>query len=373
MKTGTITFHAPNNNGSFLQAYALQNILINECHVENEIIDFYSEQQARQYSVFRKPRSVGDVVRNLISVAHYAGLSRRHQRFDVIRKQHLILSSRCTTEKEVYDLVPNYDVIVCGSDQIWNTGARDYSDVYFMVEGKKRKISYAASFGARIENVCKDRVGKSVSEFSNISVREKAGQDLLHSISPDKEVQIVCDPTLLLDKSRYDLLICSDRIGVQEPYIFLYTIDYREEVLTIVQNLSMELCMPVYAAFTGYSCVRCRKYGIKVLYDVGPAEFLWLVKHATYTCSNSFHGIAFSIIFEKQFCRPNSIDADGNLSTDDRIDGFLGQIGLNERTVSVNDSYTEMIQKPIDYSKVNEKLNAIRENGISYLKTALFG
>lgn len=98
MKTGTITFHAPNNNGPFLQAYALQNILMDECHVENEIIDFYSEQQARQYSVFRKPYSVGDVGRNLISVAHYARLSRRHQRFDAMRKQHLILSRRCTTE-----------------------------------------------------------------------------------------------------------------------------------------------------------------------------------------------------------------------------------------------------------------------------------
>lgn len=100
MKTGTITFHAPNNNGSFLQAYALQNILMDKCHVENGIIDFYSEQQARQYSVFRKPHSVGDVGRNLISAAHYAELSRRHQRFDAMRKQHLILSMRCTTEKK---------------------------------------------------------------------------------------------------------------------------------------------------------------------------------------------------------------------------------------------------------------------------------
>lgn len=206
MKTGTITFHAPNNNGSFLQAYALQNILIDECHVENEIIDFYSEQQARQYSVFRKPRSAGDIGRNLISAAHYAGLSRRHQRFDAMRKQHLILSERCTTEKEVYDLVPKYDLVVCGSDQIWNTGARDYSDVYFM-RGGERKISYAASFGSHIENVDLDKVQKNIAEFSNISVREEAGQELLHSISPDKEVQIVCDPTLLLDKSRYDLLI----------------------------------------------------------------------------------------------------------------------------------------------------------------------
>ena len=372
MKTGTITFHAPNNNGSFLQAYALQNILIDECHVENEIIDFYSEQQARQYSVFRKPRSVGDIGRNLISVAHYAGLSKRHQRFDAMRKQHLILSRRCTMEKEVYDLVSKYDLIVCGSNQIWNTGARDYSDVYFMAGGgQNRKISYAASFGSHIENVDLDKVRKNIAEFSNISVREKAGKELLHSISPDKEVQIVCDPTLLLDKNRYDLLIQKEKV-IPEPYIFLYTINYNEEVLTVAQKLSNELGLPAYAAFTGYSCVKCKKYGIKVLYDVGPEECLWLIKHAAYTCSNSFHGIAFSVIFEKQFCRPTSVDINGNLSIDYRIDGFLGQIGLDERNVCVNDACTEMIQKSIDYNKVNEKLNAIRENGIGYLKTALF-
>ena len=216
-----------------------------------------------------------------------------------------------------------------------------------------------------------DKVQKNIAEFSNISVREEAGQELLQSISPDKEVQIVCDPTVLVDKSRYTPLSNAEKV-VQEPYIFLYTINYNKEVLTVAQNLSNELGLPVYAAFTGYSCVKCRKYGIKILYDVGPAEFLWLIKHAAYTCSNSFHGIAFSVIFEKQFCRPTSVDANGNPSIDDRIDGFLGQIGLDERTVCVNDACSEMIQKPIDYNKVNEKLNAIRENGIGYLKTALF-
>ena len=241
----------------------------------------------------------------------------------------------------------------------------------FYDRDKKRKISYAASFGSHIENVNPDKVQKNMAEFSNVSVREKAGQELLHSISPDKEVQIVCDPTLLWDKNKYDLLIQEGKV-VQEPYIFLYTINYSEEVLTVAQKLSGELGLPVYAAFTGYSCVKCRKYRIKVLYDIGPAEFLWLVKHAAYTCSNSFHGIAFSVIFEKQFCRPTSIDAGGNLSIDDRIDGFLGQIGLSDRTVSVNDACTEMIQKSIDYSKVNEKLDEIREDGIRYLKTALF-
>lgn len=68
IKTGTITFYAPNNNSSFLQVYALQKVLEEQLCVENEIINFYSEQQARQYSVFRKPYSLGNMGRNVISL-----------------------------------------------------------------------------------------------------------------------------------------------------------------------------------------------------------------------------------------------------------------------------------------------------------------
>lgn len=371
MKTGTITFHAPNNNGSFLQAYALQKIITGECHVDNEIIDFYSEQQARQYSVFRKPHSVGDIGRNLISLAHYSKLYERHIRFEQMRNEHFILSKRCITEKQVYDAIDPYDVIVCGSDQIWNTVARDYSDVYFMVRGNKRRISYAASFGSHIESVDLDRIKKNIEGVSHISVRETAGKTLLNKILPDKTVQMVCDPTLLLKKEEYEKLIRAEE-GMKEPYIFLYTINYSEEVLTVAKRLSQELGIPVYAAFTGYSCVRCRKYGIKVLYDVGPAQFLWLMKNAEFTCSNSFHGIAFSIIFEKRFCRPTQVDENNELCIDDRIDGLLLQLNLNDRTVSVNDACTEVIQSPIDYGIVREKLDGIREEGIEYLKRALF-
>lgn len=369
MKTGTITFHAPNNNGSFLQAYALQTVLKKRLGGENEIIDFYSEKQMRQYSVFRKPKSGGDIGRNLISLVYYRGLKSRHERFDQMRKKHLVLSKRCATEKEVYEVADTYDTLICGSDQIWNTEARDYSDAYFMAGVKKKKISYAASFGAHIEGINKEKVRKNISGFVHIAVREKAGKEFLKNILPDKSVELVCDPTLLLPKTEYSKLMGKE--NVKGPYIFMYTINYSDEILQAAQKLSKEMRIPVYAPFTGYSCIKCRKYGIRVLYDVGPAEFLWLVENATYTCSNSFHGIAFSIIFGKQFCRPTFVNEDGTLAMDDRIDNLLSQLGLNERTVKYSDATSELLQRKIDYTLVREKLDKIRENGICYLKTAL--
>ncbi len=371
MKTGTITFHAPNNNGSFLQAYALQTVLQSQLGIENEIIDFYSEKQIRQYSVFRKPKSWGDVGRNLISLMHYNGLKSRYRRFNQMRKKFLTLSQGCATEKEVYEVANAYDTIICGSDQIWNTEARDYSDVYFMPDVKKKKISYAASFGSNIESIDKITVKKNLLGFEYVSVREKAGRDFIKKLLPDERVEFVCDPTLLLEKNAYSILL--NKENIEGSYIFLYTINYSKEILQIAQKLSQEMQIPVYAPFTGYSCVKCRKYGIKILYDVGPAEFLWLIENATCTCSNSFHGIAFSVIFEKQFCRPVSLNKDGTLAADDRIDNLLNQLNLNERTVSYNSADSELMQKKIDYFMVKEKLDKIRSDGICYLKTALLG
>ena len=98
---------------------------------------------------------------------------------------------------------------------------------------------------------------------------------------------------------------------------------------------------------------------------------MWLVENATYTCSNSFHGIVFSIIFEKQFCRPTCVNEGGTLAMDDRIDNLLSQLGLNERTVKYSDVTSKLLQREIDYTLVRKKLDKIRENGIRYLETAL--
>ena len=119
---------------------------------------------------------------------------------------------------------------------------------------EKKKISYAASFGSHIESINKDKVQKNVSGFAHISVREKAGKEFLKKILPDKNVELVCDPTLLLPKTEYSKLMGKE--NVKEPYIFLYTINYSDEILQAAQKLSKETRIPVYAPFTGYSCIK---------------------------------------------------------------------------------------------------------------------
>ena len=369
MRTATITFHAPNNNGSFLQAYALQTTL-RKLNIENDIIDYHSNAQKRQYSVFRVPRSMGDVGRNVISMMHYHPLRCRFVRFENLRNTYLKMTKRCTTEEEVYQISKNYDAIICGSDQIWNTAARDFSDVYFMPDIKAKKIAYAASFGAHVESIDRTKVLKYINEFDAITVRENAGYHFLKNAGITN-VEIVCDPTFLLDREDYEILI-SPNVRIKKPYIFLYTIGYATEALKTVQQLSEVLHIPVYTSFTGYSAIKCRAYGIKVLYDVSPGEFLNLIENASYVCSDSFHGVAFSIIFHKQFYRIGALDGNGQMLSDDRIDNLLNTFNLSDRILyRTSSNELKYPEDKIAYAGIDQCIEHLKKQGINYLKRCL--
>lgn len=368
MKTGTLTFHAPNNNGSFFQAYALQTVLRDQFDIENKIINFYSDKQESQYAVFRRPHSIADLARNLISLLHYKGFKEKIERFEKMRSDHLKMTERYRTEKEVYDNLEEFEALICGSDQIWNTEARDFSEVYMLSDIAKKKITYAVSCGSHIEDVDKKQILDAANRFDFVSVREQALYNYLHSSKVD--VTKVLDPTLLLKKQSYSALL-DNRPVVEGSYIFLYTINYDDQILETARNLSKYYNVPIYSPFTGYSGMKCYKYGINILYNIGPAQFLTLVDQALITCSNSFHGIAFSIIFHKNFYRLCNIDTDGTKKRDDRIDGILDELRLVNRNICQLDEKFD--KSEIDYTGVEERLQLLRDDSIDYLRKALFG
>jgi hypothetical protein len=365
IKTATLTFHAPNNNGSFLQAYALQKVLkVNG--IDNIIINFYSNRQMEQYSVFRKPRSIKDIIRNVISLLHYSALKARFIHFQEMRDRYLNMTIRITKPEQVYEVVQKFDAIICGSDQIWNTAARDFSNVYFLLEIKCKKITYAVSCGSHLETVDKNLIVKSARDFYALSVRESATLEFFKEKGL-VDTSIVLDPSLLLKKNDYDELYCKNSI-IKGKYIFLYTINYDSQVLLNTKHISERLELPVYAAFTGYSAYKCKKYGIKVIYDMSPDKFLNLIDNATYVCTNSFHGVAFSIIFQKQFYRLCNADENGVCLVDNRIDEILNCLDLMDRNTLPSDQYKK---NNIDYKLVEPKLEKMVCESKKFLFEAL--
>lgn len=364
MKTATITFHAPNNNGSFFQAFALQQVLKNELQVENQIIDFRSEKQINQYSVLRPIHSKNDIAKNVVSLTHYKSIKEHNLRFERMREHYLVMTKRCSTVEEVQKLAGKYDLIIAGSDQIWNTTAPDFSEAYLLPKVPVKKIAYAVSLGSRSANTKLAEYKDYLDAFAEISTRETSAKRILEKILK-KDINIVLDPTFLLEKKDYEKIVSNQNPIVEGDYIFFYSISYPSDVLNVVRSVAKRSGMKVVTVFTSFHTIMCERYGIEVRYNAGPEEFLNLISNAKMILTNSFHGTAFSIIYEKSFyhiCETKN----GRLQQDDRIDGIIEALGIENCNVGINNIPSTIPR--FKYEDIDWKLIKLREESMKILR-----
>lgn len=367
-KTLTITFHSPTNNGSFLQAYALQRTLIEKCNVENKIIDFQSKKQKELYALFRPIKKKADIVKNLVSLLHYRKLKSRKKKFERMQKEHLILTKEISNEEDVYEIAKAADVNIVGSDQVWNTGALDFSPAYFLPNVDTKKITYAVSCGSKSNSNMVVEYQKNINDFDAISVREESVKSTIGFYNGDMSVS--CDPTMLLTMEDYFPLFDKEKI-VKGEYIFLYSMNYSEAILETAKKLSKEFNLPVITPFNTYSTIKSQKYGVKIKYDAGPSEFLNLIYNSKFVLTNSFHGTVFSIIFKKDFYHVCEENEDGTCKRDDRIDDLLDYLEM-ERNISYKTS-VEFVKKnlPIEYKQTDKKIETLKSASVNYLRENL--
>ena len=366
MRTATITFHAPNNNGSFFQAYALQKVLTEKLGVENEILDFRSEKQVRQYSVFRPVRSVRDLAKNGVSLLHYEAIKTHNQRFEAMRERCLNMTPRCASAEEAVRIADRYDAVIAGSDQIWNTGAPDFSPAYLLPGVRARKIAYAISFGSFSREAELLPYKKELEAFYRIAVREESARRHLRGLI-GREAELTLDPTLLLDGEDYRAMTDGAPL-IPGGYIFFYSISYPEEVMRTAKRIAERMGLPIVTVFTSFHTVTCEKHGMKVRYDAGPEEFLNLVMNARLVLTNSFHGTAFSLLLHKPFYHLGKT-VDGQLQRDDRIAQILEAMELRGCSAGL---FTPVTGLPrVDWDAVDEKRRALGERSLAYLREAL--
>lgn len=364
-KTLTITFHSPTNNGSFLQAYALQRTLIENCNVENKIIDFQSKKQKELYALFRPIKKKADIVKNLVSLLHYGKLKSRKKKFERMQKEHLILTKEISNEEDVYEIAKTADVNVVGSDQVWNTYAIDFSPAYFLPNVDTKKITYAVSCGSKSNSNMVVEYQKNINDFDAISVREESVKSTIGFYNGN--VCVSCDPTMLLTMEDYFPLFDKNRI-VKGEYIFLYSMNYSEAILETAKKLSKEFNLPVITPFNTYSTIKSSKYGVKIKYDAGPSEFLNLIYNSKFVLTNSFHGTVFSIIFKKDFYHVCEENDDGTQKRDDRIDDLLDYLNL-KRNISLTTDFKFVKDNLLtEYENIDEKIANLKEASINYLK-----
>ena len=366
MKIKTITCHDVYNSGASLKAYALMKYLQNNGH-EVEIIDYKPDYLSNHYklSAVSNPK----YEKNLILKIIYLALKlpqrilalRIKKKYDEFKDKYLnITKIRYSANEELKRNPPEADVYICGSDQIWNSRFKNGKDPAFYLDfapkGKVR-ASYAASFATEdIENGLKEITKERIEKIDFIGVREISALNILEDLGIDKGIQVM-DPIFLLDKKEWNNM--TYEIDKKEKYIFVYDFDGNELIKEISMKIAKEHNLKIY---TPYKCDYCDK----VIKNMGPIDFISYINSAEFVISNSFHGTAFSIIFEKQFIVVNRKEA---INT--RMRDLLNILNINDRLIGKKYNFNNVIKK-VDYKKANEHLKEKIKSSKDYLDRVVY-
>ena len=391
MKVGIITFHKVNNYGAVLQAYALQKS-IQKLGCQCDIID-YSRKNLRDVLLWQKNKlncllkgsrdhqgySNFEFINMFITTIFFNNKVVA-KRFEAFRKRYN--TSRPVGSDTVKQLNSEYDLFISGSDQVWNCGRVILDKSYFLdfVEQDEKKGSYAASFGIKkIPDKYVADYKSLLSKYKYLSVREAAGADLITELI-HRNATVVLDPTLLFKKEEW-----SDLIGKKQKsndIIVLYMLEYSENLLMFARELSKSTNCPIRLLNKPYN----HKITEECRIDVGPMEWLEEIYNAKYVVTNSFHGVAFSINFNKNFF----VEIAGERirgAMGSRIEAILNTFGLEGRLISQNSQDDRKFENGsnieddsnlrdnginnINFNKINLKLSELRLDSMRYLKDML--
>lgn len=357
-KVGIVTFHNSKSYGATLQAYATLEI-IRKLGYDVEFVDYTNsyEQGKRKISLKHIKSFFRRMIKNIILKDSCWKRVAFNNTFELYNNA---LSKKINDKTDLNSL--KYDILVVGSDQVWNpviTGGID--DVYLLNFSDCRKISYASSMGSHfISENEKNIYQECLSKFSKISVRETFALDELSKII-NKDIKIVIDPTMLLEKDDWNKFINKQSkklFNFQEKYILTFfvggsTDKYKETIL----NVKSKLNIPVYDIHSN----KYRREGIdRVLAGVSVCEFVNLIKKASFIITDSFHGTVFSILYEKPFL------AVSNKNNPIRVKELLTKLSIKDRLDNINS-----IDQDIDYLMVNKTLKSLKMDSLKWLEGAL--
>lgn len=329
------------NYGSALQAYAL-NAYLRKQDFDVYTIDYTTESQQSLYRIFEPLNGIMALCRNIHSLINYRKLTEHQHRFNSFIERFIPTTQRFHTAEQLNSYKFGADYYICGSDQIWNANCDDFDPNYMLsfVEDKRKCISYAPSLGSGgFSQRTTDAIKKYTGRFKALSSREEAGAEIISS-QTGRSVSIVADPVFLLSAEEWKEI--ADRKLLKQDYILGYFIGDRPGLRDFAHKMSKSTTMPVVVI---YKNLRDIKFGFKNMYECGPTDFVSLVMHAKSVVTNSFHAVAFSLIFRKDFW---VFTGKGN--TDSRIEGILDIVGLSGRII--DNSYDKISDylSPIHYS-----------------------
>lgn len=383
-KVGIVSCYFKNNYGSMLQAYATQKVL-DDMNLENETfnisknIDFkngkkkYYKSQIFNYSFIKsKFGMIWLKVYRKINKKLNSNIKIREQMYEEFRKE-FNLTKPYYTYKELEEVSNKYSTILVGSDQLW-LPVNVVADYYTLnwVKENVNKVSYSTSFGvSQIPEKYKELYKNFLERINYISVREDSGCKLVNDLT-GREATLVCDPTILLNKDEW-MEIQETKPIIDKKYILCYFLGKNIEHRKFSERLKEKTGYQIVSLNHGDEYVKYSdKFADIIPYDVGPKEFLNLIRNAEYVCTDSFHGTVFSLINNVKFYTFERYSSkNSKVSTNSRIYSLLDLMGLKNRILKGTEKIDDVINYKMNFEEVNNKLEDFRNKSKKFLKEAL--
>lgn len=374
MKVGILTFHYSINYGGVLQAFSLYETIKQMGH-DVELVNYIPQKANIKHLDFS---SIGIKKTELYRPfkIKYAKIIRRlivFFRFNkqIIKKFSNFLELRCklsriVNEKDIQQLLQEYDAIIVGSDQVWNPGQRSKPEYFIHYKDYTgKRISYSAdSTTDYINEDDQSLIKEALSRFDSISVRNLHTQDFIKSALGTSPT-IVNDPTLLLNFNNSD-----SRKPYDEDYILVYKIG--SEIIggesSVLKQLKVDLKCIVIAIVMPNTKFEVNSEVDKVIYNAGPLEWVEYIKNAKYVYTDSFHGCLFAIKYKVRFLSYYTEELRSS-----RFKFLVKKYGIGDFVVQNTNEIIEKnsFAKTPDFDNIHRIIEIDNKISISFLQNAL--
>lgn len=349
MKICIVTVYDSINSGSYWQAFALGQVLRSMGHEVCYFKRVKKGASSAKFTLFKR-------VLSLLLHGHFGEAGEFKIKIIKFKKcaKNFRIISRADKEFE------SVDYFILGSDTIWNQDSKYFLRCKSVFWGdifkEQRIISYAGSLAnTKAEKlVPKNEYSKSLSRWKSISVRDEYTKQVFSKLT-DKDIKVVCDPTLLLELKDYKSL--AKPVGGDYIFIYLFKAlskDQDRELKDFASENGLKIVVGTYRNIVSQP------------YDFiinNPTDFMGHMLGAKYVVTDTFHGTIFSANLQKNFV---VIDRSKK-----KVNGFLESVHLEDRIINDKLSISEVLSRSVDYSTADSIIKRIRKDSISYLKSSL--
>lgn len=379
-KIGIMTMHCVPNYGAIMQSFASKLFIDkqikehgNQNEMSVEIIDYQPVNKKIKYSdtalvtqILAKPKLLKQYIMLTCNGSRRLSKTLHKKAYDFYYKNNVL--SENISRKKLNKLESDYLAIIVGSDQVWNPYGMELNNPFLLgFANNILKYSFASSFGIKVfPHDYAETYKTCLNEFSKLSVRESEGVSIVKQLTDRDDCLQMLDPTLLLDKSDYLRYENKNRAScINGDYVLVYMAMKSDSLIAyVLDTVEDDKNIIVLGMPEVVSSIKSINSRISIIRDASPEEFLGFFDLSSKVYTNSFHGIAFSIIYEK----PIYIEYNDKYSkSNSRLENIVRMFGLENRIITNNNFADEQELDFCKIKEIREEKKILSKNYIDYI------